>query len=254
MARQQEALEQFLNTNASSPTYIAAQDNLLYNNGGKRPPDRIKFIIRTVDDTGTVKAYNLDGIISNPTGQMMVGLVLFINPATISSNLAKIVNRTQTMTGWLEEHWGEELDTITFQGSSAAFVWEGIKPYVPIDNLNTNPQDIRAAFDKYMDIPDLGTTSPVGPGDYSGLTVARRRETMAYDEFRRIINLMNANAATFDIYGRVSQRLFIEISYDCTAYRGYFESIDLTEDAASPFRFIYTITFKSEKTLYSFTK
>ena len=43
------------------------------------------------------------------------------------------------------------------------------------------------------------------------------------------------------------------MSYDYASYLGYIENIDTVEDALSPFRFQYTITFKSEKTVYYFS-
>ena len=170
------------------------------------------------------------------------------------------------MTGWVEEHWGEELDTITLQGSSAAFIWQGPYSVIPSSPITANGQQynvpvtesaeqIRQAFNQYNDIPDLGTWAPTGNGDTDGLTsTARRRDTASYQEFKRIIQLMNANAAVFDIRGLVSNRFYIQISYDYAAYRGYFESIDITENAETPFKFIYTITFKSERTIYSFLR
>ena len=69
---------------------------------------------------------------------------------------------------------------------------------------------------------------------------------------------MNSTGVIFDqVLGRggqgfVHDRRFVRISYDYSAYIGYMESFDLTEDANNPFRFSYTITFKSEKTVYTF--
>lgn len=245
--RQRIALEDYLNTNASDQYYLQSLDSYLFN--AYRIPkgsEKVRFFITTVDIDGNNIPYTYHG-------QTIMGLVLFINPSTISTNLAKIVNRTQTMTGWLEEHWGEELDTITFAGSSAAFIWGGPTSNQPISGpLKLSPEEIRNIFNNYVDLPDLGTNEPLGPGDHSGLTVKRRRNTLSYDEFRKIIFLMNANGANYDTYGFVRQRLFIQLAYDQAAFRGYFESIDVTESAETPYRFTYTITFKSEKTIYSY--
>jgi hypothetical protein len=259
MSRQAFNLEKFLNTNASSANFVTSLDSYLYNvRGITTAPDKIKFIIRTTDIEGNGIAYTLNG-------QTLVGLVMLINPASVSLNLSKMINRTQTMTGWVEEHWGEELDTITLQGSGAGFIWEGpqaVMPVAPIERdgrlYNTpttqSAEQLRSVFNRYMAIPDLGTWSPVGPGDNSGLAVSRRRETVAYEEFKHITQFMNANAATFDLKGFVKERLYIQLSYDYACYRGYFESIDITESADTPFKFIYTITYKSERTVYSFLR
>jgi len=258
-SRKDYHLEQFLNTNASSPNFVTTLDSYLYNvRDITKTPDKIKFIVRTVNSDGVPMSYTLNG-------QTIVGIVLLVNPASVNLNLSKIVGRTQTMTGWVEDHWGEELDTMTLQGSSAGFIWKGPAPVMPVSDIELNGQryntpvtesaeQIRNTFNQYMDIPDLGSWSPVGAGSNSGLTSALRRETKAYQEFRNLIQLMNSNAATFDIRGFVSDRAYIQLSWDYAAYQGYFESIDITENAETPFKLIYTITFKSEKTLYSFLR
>lgn len=250
--RQSFALDKFLKTSASDRHFIPILDSYLHNTHGvTKNVDRIRFFIQVVDIDGRPVSYTIQG-------QVFSGLVLLINPASVNANMAKIVNRTQTMTGWIEDHWGEELDTISFQGSSASFLWEG--PSNKFTNpkfgtpLTQSPKEIREMLNKYMNIPDLGTTEPIQPGDHSGLTVKRRRETLSYKEFRNIMKMMNANASTFDTYGLVKERLYIQVAYDYAAYRGYFESIDVTEDSETPYKFIYTITFKAEKTIYNYLR
>lgn len=237
------ALEKELRTNASSPGYINNLDSYLYNTYNiPKGPSKIKFYITTVDSKGNNVTYKT-------RGRSFLGLVLLINPASLSANMAKMVSRSQTMSGWVEDHWGEELDTITFQGSSASFLWAG--PEQPSGPLKQTPQEIQDMYNNYMNIPDVGINEPIGLGDYTGLTVKRRRDTLSYDEFRRIVHLMNSNATNFDTRGLVRARKFIQLGYDYAAYRGYFESIDITEDSETPFKFIYTATFKAEKTIFS---
>lgn len=241
-------LERELRTNASSPGYINNLDSYFYNTHDiPKGPSKVKFYISTVNEAGENEVYTI-------RGRSFLGITLLINPNTISNNMAKIVNRSQTMTSWLEEHWGEELDTITFQGSSAGFIWMGPREEIPRGPLDMTPREIQQMYNDYMKIPDLGINEPLGIGDHSGLTVKQRRNTMAYDQFRRIIHLMNANAANFNTQGFVRKRKFIQLAYDVASYRGYFESIDITEDAESPFKFIYTATFKCEKTIFNYLR
>ncbi len=243
--RKRVALEKELKTNASSPGYINSLDSYLYSTYRiPKGPGNVKFYVTTVDSKGFNISYKI-------RGRTFLGLTLSINPTTLSLNLAKIINRNQTMSGWVEDHWGEELDTVTFQGSSAAFIWGGPQKKTP---LNQTTFEIQKTFNDYINQPDLGVDEPVGMGDHSGLTVKRRRETLSYDEFRKIIHLMNSNAANFDTRGLINNRYLIEMGYDYAAYRGYFESLDVTEDAEQPFKFIYTATFKVEKTIFSFLR
>jgi hypothetical protein len=172
-----------------------------------RSDELVSVFVATVDKDGNLKKYQM-----NNQPDPILGLILMVNPNAVSVNMSKIINRTQTMVGWLEEHWGEEMDTITFQGSSAAFLL-----------------------------------------DPEGLATAEtRKQTPSYIEMKRLISLMNANGAVFDDWGLVKDRVYIQVSYDYASYRGYIESFDITEAAESPYRFVYTITFKAEKTIYSF--
>ncbi len=239
------ALEKYLQSN-SDQYYFQSRDSSLFNSQGTLPGDkRIRFFVETVDEDGVNIPYSYHG-------NTFMGLVLLINPSSVNVNLAKIVSRSQTMTSFVEEHWGEELDTITFTGSGAAFIWGGPAQKEPLGPIKATSEEIRTLYNNYMQIPDLGTNEPVGPGDHSGLTVKRRRNTLSYDEFRKMVWLMQGNGAEFDLHGLVRERYFIQLSYDLVSYRGYFESMDITETADNPFRFIYTITFKSEKTVYSY--
>jgi len=243
-------LQKTLQSAAASSNYVQTLDSYLYDYGKRRSPSITKFYVQTVDDIGQPTIYTVNGV-------AIVGIVLSINPASISINASKIVNRTQTMSGWVEDHWGEELDTVTFQGSSAAFMWHGPNAEVPTNiqaPLKQTTSQTADTYKKYENIQDLGITSPQGIGQQSGLAVTQRRQTATYKEFKTLMQLMNGNGATFDINGLVLNRLFIQIQYDYACYRGYFESFDLTESADSPFKFTYTITFKSEKTVYTYLR
>jgi len=250
MADKNYYLNDTLNSAASSPTYFPALNNYLYNTQGyERPVDRVPFVIRTIDESGNAVPYTIDE-------ETILGIVLSVNPASITVNMSKMVGRTQTMSGWLEEHWGEDFDTISFQGSTAAFIWQGLPPTLtPPPEPGLNDRNIRDSFNQYAKLPDTGTFNPVSLdiNNTSGLATVMRRETASYKEFKKVISLMNANAATFDIRGMVQERFYIEMTYDYACYRGYFENIDTVEDSASPFRFQYTITFKSERTVYRFS-
>jgi len=213
----------------------------------KKHPERIKFYVEMTDLYGRSVPYKVGN--QDP----IVGMILTVNPSTVNANLSKIVGRTQSMVGWIEDHWGEELDTITFQGSTAAFIYSTLLP----PNQNLTQLQIRNHFNSYADLTDISNTVPQNSSTpiFTGLAGGiQRQNSVSYQEFKKVIQIMNGNGAIFDAMGFVSQRLYVQLSYDYVSYRGYFISIDTTEDSASPFRFSYTITFKSEKTIYTFTR
>jgi hypothetical protein len=194
---------------------------------------------------GKLGGANIPLKFDNKPEKNIMAIRLLINPTTLTSNMAKIINRTQTMTGWVEDHWGEELDTITCQGSTASFVL-GSNPLRPTSDM-IDRDTARSEF-----------YSSVGVDDYTymmtGLTATYRRNTVSYEQFKKVVDIFQANGCMFDTQGFVRQRNYVQLSYDYSKYKGYFEAFDITEDARNPFRFIYTLTFKSEKTLYSFNK
>jgi hypothetical protein len=152
------------------------------------------------------------------TTDAIYGIELMVNPRSMGSNLSKIVNRTPTMTSFHEDHWGEELDTISLQGTTAAFIMPS-----------------------------------TAPDQYGLIANDSRRTTIAYHQFKRLIDLIRLNGCFFDNFGRVIYRYSVLLSYGQQAYKGFFESIDVTEMASDPYRFTYTITFKSEGTLYNYS-
>ena len=188
----------------------------------------------------------------------VLGIKLIINPASLSVNMAKIVNRTQSMVGWIEEHWGDEIDTVTLSGSTAAFVTgRTLLSSANVRNSNNRQDKAQARADFYQ---SLGfTDDPIVSQENRGylrldpgLTTRYRRDSISYGQMKDLVRIFASNGCVFDPQGFVRDRRFIRISYDYSSYVGYFESIDVTEDATAPFRFTYTITFKAERTSYKF--
>jgi hypothetical protein len=68
----------------------------------------------------------------------------------------------------------------------------------------------------------------------------------------RLLDLFRANGCLYDDQGFIKLRYWIVISYGYSSYRGYFESFDVTEDAKTPYRFIYNAVFKAEETVYNY--
>ena len=238
--------------------------NSIYRAEYGNPVTKIPIIIAMIDSDGSLKnipfksmPFNdyeqaaLSGAGIDLTTETIYGIELMINPASMSTNISKIVNRTQTMTSFVEDHWGEEIDTITLSGFTAAFVTGGTDIYsIRLNEKNSPTKD-------YLQQTN-GTIQGIrgyGSGihdDEIGLTTSQRRKSVSYRHFKRLLDLFRLNGCFFDTFGLVSKRYSIMISYGRAAYRGYFESIDVTETAENPFRFQYTMTFKSQETVYSY--
>jgi len=239
---------------------------------GVTPAQLVPFFISLVDENGVLQKLYLEDT-------EIYAVKLSINPATLSVNFAKLVSRAQSMTAWVEEHWGEELDTITLQGSTAAFVVGG-KNLRGVRNADGNKwnadlgQNIDASADLsqtdlMVTIPpgERGLTPAEGPLTASGNVTNFRRDSISYLELKKVLRVMHTNGMKFyeliqngiDIAtswvnapGMPMSRSYVNLYHDYGSYLGYFESFDVTEDSQAPFRFTYNITFKSERTIFNY--
>jgi len=255
---------------AQTPDYVHVLNDYLYQYRKQARQGLLPFFVEMVDQNGTNVAIPFPPI--NPektedgktpsTARYIAGVRLMVNPNSLSLNMSKIVNRTQTMTAWLEEHWGEEIDTVTLQGNNAAFVVgantlrDTGSQYVRSKASNDlrSRAAARAEFYSSVGIDNFAGESVDSPNLAldPGLTTRFRRYSVSYQEMRKLCEIFSANGCIYDQNGFICDRKYVQLSYDYSCYRGFFESIDVTEDAETPFRFTYTITFKSEKTMFSF--
>lgn len=223
-----------------------------YNNEREIRPDytrRIKgekrFILDMVDSSGDSYAISL------ADNSKVSAIALTPAPESLTINSSKIISRYHTMTRWVEEHWGDEIDTITFAGGSYGL------------------------FEYYKDSEYMG----------EGLTEVNRRKTDPYKMLKEVARLYRSNGMIYhdsDTYDRSGssttpdagdlfvgdptnsyfignhprkglpkERLYIKLHYDYITCWGYIESFDIIEDESTPFRLKYSISFKSEKTIYN---
>lgn len=75
-------------------------------------------------------------------------LYFHINPQNFQIAYAKKTHRYQTFNAFVEEYWGEEMDTITCQGSTGAFIAEDI-------GLDTLTRTRTSPYFKFQDVLDV---------------------------------------------------------------------------------------------------
>src|ERR1039458_3806912 len=49
-------------------------------------------------------------------------ITLHVNPTEMELAYKKLIHRYRTRGGWIEEHWGEELDKMTVHGTTGSFM------------------------------------------------------------------------------------------------------------------------------------
>ena len=143
-------------------------------------------------------------------------LVLHVNPSSMSIKYERVVERTQTKSGFVEQHFGDGTQTIDFEMATGGFMrlWTGLS----------------------------SVTSP----DVTGGT---RRETLAYNSYLDILALFHNNGSVYDISGQVALQGRIKITFDGGVYFGWFNTFQVQESADKPYQFSLSASFEVDEEL-----
>jgi hypothetical protein len=145
-------------------------------------------------------------------------LVLHVNPSSMKIAYTKTIERIQTRGGWVEQHWGDATQTISFDFATGGFM----RLYSGLSNI-TNPT-------------------------YGGT----RRETIAYDRYLDLLALFQNNASVYDLKGEIVFQGRIKITFDGGIYLGWFNSFTVEESAEKPFQFSLTAAFDVDQEIVVF--
>lgn len=137
-------------------------------------------------------------------------MYLHVNPSSMNLNYSKLIERTQTKGGWQEQHFGEQLTSVSCEVSSGAFI-----------NIET------------------------------GLAVASRRDTIAYEKFYHLVDLFHNNGLVYDVEGTVQYRGRIRLTFEGGVFDGSFRTITINDSAENPFQLTCDFEFRVEKESHS---
>jgi len=100
-------------------------------------------------------------------------LAMAINPRNLSSKYSQLINRKRTIGGFIEEHWGEQLDDLSASGITASFIGErGLTNYARRDT---------DAFREFMEFVDIYRNNGSIYDTKTGQIVAQGSIVMNYD-------------------------------------------------------------------------
>ena len=136
-------------------------------------------------------------------------LVLWANPSEMSLSYSRKVERIQTRGGFVEQHWGDDTQSISFTAVTGGFM----RLFSGLSNVTS---------------PELGGT---------------RRDTLAYDRYLDFLALFHNNGSVYDVAGQVGLQGIIKITFDGGSYLGWFNSFNVSESADKPFMFSLTADF-----------
>ena len=154
-------------------------------------------------------------------------LTLLINPNNMQISYNQIQNySTRTRYGFVFERWGEEQPSISFSGSTGAFM---------AGAASAPGTDVYAAQGRGS------TTVP------TGVQFASKRDSAAWQNLMSLMLFYRSNGYIYDTIGKTEAHLFIgsiAIDYDQWTYEGHIESFDYTYDEGMPHRVEWSMEFK----------
>lgn len=137
----------------------------------------------------------------------------------------KVIDRQQTLGGFVESHWGEAPSDINFQAATGGFV----RLFTGLSNI-TGP----TATNKNILPTTMQATSTGGT----------RRDTIAYDKYLDLLALFKNNGAIYDSFGQIALQGAIRVMFDGGAWDGWFDNFVVEENADRPYQFGLTAAFK----------
>jgi hypothetical protein len=123
--------------------------------------------------------------------------------------------RQQTRGGFVEFHWGDAAESISFEAATGGFM-----------RLYTGMS---------------ATTHPQG-----------RRQTIAYDRYLDLLALFHNNGAIYDAFGNIAVQGYIKMSFDGGVHIGWFSGFRVTESAEQPFMFNLSAEFLIHREIMTF--
>lgn len=213
----------------------------------RKVPDQLTMILDLVDANIKPSAIEFQD------GSKIDALSLTPTPETLDINSAKIVNRYNTMTRWVEEHWGDDLDSVSFSGSTFSFnVMLNEYGQTGLMSIFRNYSE---SYEFFKLLVTYYRTNGLLYQEANSYTSTKDTTGITDDYNYAIVNrflLQNPySKGNHPMQGMIRERLYNRITFDYLTLIGYFESFDITESAESPFKFVYNILFKAEKTIWT---
>jgi len=156
-------------------------------------------------------------------------LALHVNPSELSENFQKSKNQVMTVGGYVEFNWPDELDTLSAQSSTGAFLGPGV--------------GLTAGSDDTAGSQGQPSFARGGKG---------RHATMAWERQQDLLELFHNNGVIYDGNGLPALRGRVMAIYDRGIYFGHFTRFEVKETDEKAFAFDLSWEFAVEESLYTF--
>lgn len=143
-------------------------------------------------------------------------MVLYVNPRSMSFSYSKQIETVSTRGGFVEFHWGDASEEISFEMATGGFV----RLYAGLSNI----------------------TAPQG-----------RRQTLSYQKYIDFLALFHNGGALYDRRGTIIQQNYIKMTFDGGVYIGWFDGgLSITESVDQPYQFAISASFIVDKEIMAF--
>lgn len=185
-----------------------------------------------------------------------------INPRELSKSYSRPVNEYFTRAGWIFEHLGDNLPTMTVSGDTAAF--RDPRPINKSGFDDAAKKVQRGILQIFEDPKALAQQGGFRAAVDNGLTTRYRYASFGFRNLLHLIDVYRSNGrvlgapsytqdpstrgSTFAFKQRISRVLPVKIYYDEEIYEGFFTGMGVTEDANSnPYSLAFNLDFTITK-------
>jgi hypothetical protein len=182
-------------------------------------------------------------------------------PTKVTFSSAKVIQTTRTVGGYVNSHWGDQLDTMSVSGSVILMPGEegiGILSLQILRQLyRLDKKKVANILNSISKVTKYASAAAMANTAYGELKTQQWQASANQDISNTIqVGLSAASLAQYTaklLGGNVSDLATSYIYHDGFIYSGFFNSFDYTRDASNPrfvsYNFRFTIDWSTENTL-----
>lgn len=166
-------------------------------------------------------------------------VVMHINPQRISIRHRKVIQRVQTNTRWVFQHWGAEPVTLTYSGVTGY-----MNPKLAQDIMQRYMLDQIADFRWGRGLAQEKLVSPYTTPAYRALLKLKE----FYEEPHKELQGTDLTSVSGNLTDVRLQKLKLNLYYRDTMYIGYFTRMEIQEEENSPWMWSYSMEYTAYDT------
>jgi|HubBroStandDraft_5_1064220.scaffolds.fasta_scaffold18408_2 hypothetical protein len=176
---------------------------------------------------------------------------MFINPQNITYNHKKLINKDRTKGGYTLQYWGEELSTLNISGTTGSSGIEGINMLYEIYRAEQYAFDaVGLTLAANNAAADVSNNISVGVGGAIGQVFGGTNLVSGSNTAGILGGILGLNSPLNTLSARniptlASLAFAVEMYYNGWVYRGFFESMTVTERADNfllDYQMLFTVT------------